>query len=177
VSRPARSVARLAIFVAVATVLQVAESLVPKPVPWLRLGLANAVTLLVLIRAGAAPAGVVTVVRLLLGGLVLGTLGSPAFLLSAALASCTVMTLNMYARRKRLPLESVRVDVQHGKIHAKDCLDCSSEDGKIDRFERAIYLQGDLSEEERQRLLEIADRCPVHRTLHGEIAVSSRLAD
>jgi uncharacterized OsmC-like protein/alpha/beta superfamily hydrolase len=102
---------------------------------------------------------------------------SPYDLLSAALASCTVMTLNMYARRKRLPLESVRVDVQHGKIHAKDCLDCSSEDGKIDRFERAIYLQGDLSEEERQRLLEIADRCPVHRTLHGEIAVSSRLAD
>jgi uncharacterized OsmC-like protein/fermentation-respiration switch protein FrsA (DUF1100 family) len=102
---------------------------------------------------------------------------SPYDLLSAALASCTVMTLNMYARRKRLPLESVRVDVQHGKIHAEDCLDCESEKGKIDRFVRMIHLQGDLTAEQRQRMLEIADRCPVHRTLHGEIDILSRLVD
>ena len=102
---------------------------------------------------------------------------SPYDLLSAALASCTVMTLNMYARRKRLPLESVRVDVQHGKIHAEDCLDCESEKGKIDRFVRMIHLQGDLTAEQRQRMLEIADRCPVHRTLHGEIDIRSRLVD
>ena len=102
---------------------------------------------------------------------------SPYDLLSAALASCTVMTLNMYARRKRLPLQSVRVDVQHGKIHAEDCLDCESEKGKIDRFVRMIHLQGDLTAEQRQRMLEIADRCPVHRTLHGEIDIRSRLVD
>ena len=102
---------------------------------------------------------------------------SPYDLLSAALASCTVMTLNMYARRKRLPLESVRVDVQHGKIHAEDCLDCESEKGKIDRFVRMIHLKGDLTAEQRQRMLEIADRCPVHRTLHGEIDIRSRLVD
>ena len=102
---------------------------------------------------------------------------SPYDLLSAALASCTVMTLNMYARRKRLPLESVRVDVQHGKIHAEDCLDCQSESGKIDRFVRTIHLRGDLSDEQRRRLLEIADRCPVHRSLHGEIDIRSRLVD
>jgi putative redox protein len=102
---------------------------------------------------------------------------SPYDLLSAALASCTVMTLNMYARRKRLPLESVRVDVQHGKIHAEDCLDCESEKGKIDRFVRMIHLQGDLTAEQRRRMLEIADRCPVHRTLHGEIDILSRLVD
>jgi len=96
---------------------------------------------------------------------------SPYDFLSAALASCTVMTLNMYARRKRLPLELVRVDVQHGKIHAKDCMDCEAESGKIDHFERTIQLEGDLSPEQRERILEIADRCPVHRTLHSEIKI------
>jgi len=102
---------------------------------------------------------------------------SPYDFLSAALASCTVMTLNMYARRKRLPLESVRVDVQHGKIHAKDCTECETESGQIDRFDRLIQLEGALSAEQRERLLEIADRCPVHRTLHGEINILSKLQD
>jgi len=102
---------------------------------------------------------------------------SPYDLLSAALASCTVMTLNMYARRKRLPLESVRVDVQHGKIHARDCADCASDDGKIDRFVRTIHLHGELNPEQRRRLLEIADRCPVHRSLHSEIDIRSHLGD
>ena len=102
---------------------------------------------------------------------------SPYDLLSAALASCTVMTLSMYARRKRLPLESVRVDVQHGKIHAQDCMECESDDGKIDRFVRTIYLSGDLGQEERRRLLEIADRCPVHRSLHGEVSILSKLQE
>jgi uncharacterized OsmC-like protein/fermentation-respiration switch protein FrsA (DUF1100 family) len=102
---------------------------------------------------------------------------SPYDFLSVALASCTVMTLNMYARRKRLPLESVRVDVQHGKIHAKDCMDCTSESGKIDRFERSIHLDGDLDTAQRERMLEIADRCPVHRTLHDEVNIVSKLQD
>jgi putative redox protein len=101
---------------------------------------------------------------------------SPYDLLSAALASCTVMTLNMYARRKRLQLEQVRVDVQHGKIHAKDCMDCETSSGKIDRFTRSLHLQGELSEEQRRRLLEIADRCPVHRTLHAEVEIRTTLA-
>jgi len=102
---------------------------------------------------------------------------SPYDLLSAALASCTVMTLNMYARRKRLPVDSVRVDVQHGKIHAQDCTECESDRGKIDRFVRTVYLQGDLNPDQRRRLLEIADRCPVHRSLHSEIDIRSRLVD
>lgn len=102
---------------------------------------------------------------------------SPYDLLSAALASCTVMTLNMYARRKQLPLESVRVDVQHGKIHAQDCQECATETGKIDRFQRLLYLEGDLDQNQRQRMLEIADRCPVHRTLHAEVAIDTELQD
>jgi len=79
--------------------------------------------------------------------------------------------LAAWARRKRLPLESVRVDVQHGKIHAKDCMDCESESGKIDGFEKLIHLEGKLSPEQRERMLEIADRCPVHRTLKGEVNI------
>lgn len=116
-SRPARTVARLAIFVAVATVLQVAESLVPKPVPWLRLGLANAVTLLVLIRAGAASAGAVTVIRLLLGGLVLGTLGSPAFLLSAAGALAALAVMTVAVRLAMPPLSALGVSVLGAAVH------------------------------------------------------------
>ena len=100
---------------------------------------------------------------------------SPYDFLSAALGSCTVMTLNMYARRKQIPLRSVRADIQHGKIHAEDCLECETSSGKIDRFQRAIQLQGDLSDAERKRLLEIADRCPVHRTLHSEVSIISEL--
>ncbi|MBT8051733.1 MAG: OsmC family protein [Xanthomonadales bacterium] len=102
---------------------------------------------------------------------------SPYDLLSAALGACTVMTLNMYARHKKLPVESVRVDVQHGKIHAEDCERCETEKGKIDRFERRLTIAGDLSEDQRKRMLEIADRCPVHRTLHSEVEVASRLVE
>ncbi|MDX1381384.1 MAG: bifunctional alpha/beta hydrolase/OsmC family protein [Xanthomonadales bacterium] len=99
---------------------------------------------------------------------------SPYDLLSAALASCTVMTLNMYARHKKLPLESVRVDVRHGKVHAEDCEHCDEKSAKIDRFERTIRLEGNLTDDQRKRLMEIADRCPVHRTLHGQIDIKSR---
>ena len=102
---------------------------------------------------------------------------SPYDFLSTALGACTVMTLNMYARHKELPLVSVQVDLKHGKIHAEDCVDCETREGKIDRIEREIRLEGDLSEAQRQRLLEIADRCPVHRTLHSEISIVSKLAE
>jgi putative redox protein len=102
---------------------------------------------------------------------------NPYDLLAAALASCTVMTLNMYARHKKLPLDLVEAHVRHEKIHAKDCEDCETREGKIDRFERTLVVTGDLDEKQRQRLLEIADKCPVHRTLQSEIRIDSRLED
>jgi putative redox protein len=100
---------------------------------------------------------------------------SPYGLLSAALASCTTMTLKMYAAHKKLDLESVSVTVEHEKIHASDCEDCESAGGKVDVFRRSLSFEGDLTDEQRQRLLEIADKCPVHRTLHGDIKVTSVL--
>jgi putative redox protein len=102
---------------------------------------------------------------------------SPYEFLSAALVSCTIMTLHMYARRKKWPLESVVAQVSHGKIHAEDCENCQSTTGKIDRFDRIVTINGDLDAQQRQRLLEIADRCPVHRTLHEEVEIRTRLAD
>jgi putative redox protein len=106
-----------------------------------------------------------------------GAGASPYDLLSAALATCTSMTLRMYAAHKKIDLESATVRVSHGKLHAKDCEDCESRDGRIDEFRRELSLQGNLSEEQRLRMLEIADRCPVHRTLHGEVKVRTELAD
>lgn len=100
---------------------------------------------------------------------------SPYDYLLAALGSCTVMTLRMYADRKGWPLEAAEVTLNHQKIHAKDCGDCETRVGKIDQIERVIRLQGPLNDEQRQRLLEIADRCPVHRTLHGEVKIATRL--
>lgn len=100
---------------------------------------------------------------------------TPYGLLSAALAACTSMTLQMYARHKKIPLESASVTVDHDKLHAKDCEDCESTAGRIDRFERRIQLTGKLTGEQRERMLEIADKCPVHRTLHSEVVVTSRL--
>lgn len=107
------------------------------------------------------------------GGTDLGP--TPYDLLAAALATCTSMTLKMYAEHKKLSLASATVAVVHDKVHAKDCEDCESADGRIDEFRRTITLEGDLSNEQRERMLEIADRCPVHRTLHGEIKVRSTL--
>ena len=100
---------------------------------------------------------------------------SPYDLLSASLATCTSMTLHMYAAHKKLDLESVTVRVKHGKIHAADCQDCESDTGRIDEFQRSISLRGNLSDAQTERILEIADRCPVHRTLEGEIKVRSKL--
>lgn len=101
---------------------------------------------------------------------------NPYELLAAALAACTVMTLRMYARHKGLPVATIRCAVTHRKIHAEDCADCETRSGKIDRLERVIEIEGPLDAATRQRLLEIADRCPVHRTLEGEIVIESRLA-
>jgi len=96
------------------------------------------------------------------------------FLLSG-LGACTGMTLRMYADRKEWDLDAAVVHLSHEKVHAEDCRNCETEEGKIDRIERTIELHGDLSGEQRDRLLEIANKCPVHRTLHGEIDVVSHL--
>ena len=86
------------------------------------------------------------------------------------------MTIALYARRKQWPLESVTVRLEHSRIHAVDCAECETKEGRLDRIEREIAVTGPLSPEQRARLLEIAERCPVHRTLTSEINIRSRLA-
>ncbi len=93
------------------------------------------------------------------------------------LGACTSMTLRMYAEMKNLPLKRVRVRLSHHRIHARDCMDCDTKEGKVDEIIREITLEGELTDEQRQRLLEIANRCPVHRTLTSEIKVRSRLTN
>ncbi len=101
----------------------------------------------------------------------------PYELLLMALGACTTMTLRLYADRKRWPLERVSVRLQHAKIYAADCADCETKQGKLDRIERVIELEGALDPMQRQRLLEIADMCPVHRTLTSEIKIETRLME
>jgi putative redox protein len=102
---------------------------------------------------------------------------SPYEYLLAALGACTSMTLQMYARHKKIPLERAVVRLSHEKIHAKDCGHCDATDGKIDRMEREVELIGALDDNQRQRLLEIAERCPVHKTLHSKVDIISKLKD
>ena len=109
------------------------------------------------------------------GGTDLGP--TPYDYLAVALASCTSMTLNGYARRKSLDVKEVSVRVEHDRIHAKDCDSCVKEEGKVDQFIRYIDIDGDITEKVRARMLEIADLCPVHRTLENEIRVVTRLEE
>jgi uncharacterized OsmC-like protein len=101
---------------------------------------------------------------------------SPYDLLLAGLGACTAMTVRLYAEAKGIPLTRVAVALMHTKIHATDCAECETKDGKIDRIERVLTVEGDLSDEVRARLLAIAEKCPVHRTLHSETWVTTRLA-
>jgi putative redox protein len=102
---------------------------------------------------------------------------SPYDFVLAGLGACTSMTLRLYAERKGLALEKTRVTLSHDKIHAADCADCETKEGRIDRIVRVIELTGRLSDDERHRLLEIADKCPVHRTLESEVLIETREAD
>ena len=99
---------------------------------------------------------------------------SPYDLLLAALGSCTSMTVAMYARRKGWPLDRVTVELRHRKIHAEDCADCETRVGMLDQIERDIRFFGSLNAEQRAKLMEIADKCPVHRTLTSEIHITTR---
>jgi putative redox protein len=102
---------------------------------------------------------------------------SPYDLLVAALGACTAMTVRLYADHKKLPLERVSVELSHDKVHAADCAECETRDGHIDRIERVLTLEGPLDDEQRAKLVEIANKCPVHRTLHSEVWIPTRLAD
>jgi putative redox protein len=107
------------------------------------------------------------------GGLDTGP--NPYGLLLAALGACTSMTLRMYAARKSWPLKQVTVRLRQYKIHAVDCAECEQKEGKVDRIEREIELTGELSAEQRQRLLEIANKCPVHQTLERRNEIVTQL--
>ncbi len=96
--------------------------------------------------------------------------------LLAALGSCTSMTIRMYANRKKWPVEHIRVRLSHLREHGKDCQRCDSENRQVDVIAREISLTGSLSEEQISRLLEIADRCPVHKTLHGKLVVETKIS-
>ena len=99
---------------------------------------------------------------------------TPYDYLLAALGSCTAMTVRMHADRKGWPLESVRVRMRHNKIHARDCEECETENGRIDRIELELELEGPLDEQQRRRLGEIAEKCPIHRTLDSEVLIETR---
>lgn|SRR5487761_1244683 len=100
---------------------------------------------------------------------------NPYELLLMSLGACTSMTLRLYAQRKQWPLSRVVVRLSHGRIYARDCADCETKIGLVDRIEREIELEGPLDATQCSRLLEIADRCPVHRTLISEISIQTRL--
>lgn len=99
---------------------------------------------------------------------------NPYDLLLAGLGACTSMTVRMYADRKGWPLDQVAVSLRHSRIHAQDCADCETKSGRLDRFERTIRFTGDLDDDQRHRLLEIADKCPVHKTLESEVRIVTR---
>jgi uncharacterized OsmC-like protein/fermentation-respiration switch protein FrsA (DUF1100 family) len=102
---------------------------------------------------------------------------APYDLLLAGLGACTSMTMRLYADRKLLPLERTTVTLRHNKIHAEDCAECETKAGMLDQIERVIAMEGPLDAEQRKRLIEIADKCPVHRTLTSEVRILTSAAD
>lgn len=108
------------------------------------------------------------------GGADLGP--TPYGLLLASLGACTVMTLRMYADRKGWPLEAVEARLRHSRVHARDCEECGATEGMVDRIERTLRFEGPLSAEQRARLVEIAQKCPVHRTLTSETVIHTKEA-
>jgi uncharacterized OsmC-like protein/esterase/lipase len=101
----------------------------------------------------------------------------PYDFLLAGLGACTSMTMRLYADRKSLPLQRVTVTLKHSKIYAKDCEECETHEGMLDQIDRVIHIDGELDPDQRKRLMEIADKCPVHRTLESEIRILTRAAD
>jgi putative redox protein len=101
----------------------------------------------------------------------------PYDFLLAGLGACTSMTMRLYAERKSLPLDRVTVTLKHSKIYAKDCAECETRDGMLDQIERDIAMDGALDAEQRKKLMEIADKCPVHRTLTSEIRIVTKAVD
>jgi uncharacterized OsmC-like protein len=98
---------------------------------------------------------------------------TPYELLLAGLGACTAITVRMYADRKGWPLRHITVRLRHERVHARDCADCETRTGQLDHIERELQFDGELTGEQRARLLEMAERCPVHRTLHSEVRVST----
>ncbi len=101
----------------------------------------------------------------------------PYEFLLMGLGACTSMTIRMYAERKKFPLKRVLVRLHHQKIHIEDCNDCETNEGKVDEITREIMLEGELTSEQQQRLLEIADLCPVHKTLSSEIKIRTKYTE
>ena len=101
----------------------------------------------------------------------------PYDFLLTGLGACTSMTMRMYADRKSLPVDRITVTLQHNKIYAKDCEECETREGMLDQIERVIRIEGNLDADQRKRLMEIADKCPVHKTLTSEVRIVTKAAE